>query len=66
VPETIDTGVLATAAADNGVVYFPGKWFFPNEDKHNTLRLSFSTVPEERIVEGVRRLAKTIRAASAS
>jgi DNA-binding transcriptional MocR family regulator len=66
VPETIDTVVLATAAADNGVIYFPGKWFFPNEDKHNTLRLSFSTVPEERIVEGIRRLAETIRLASAS
>ena len=65
-PGTIDTGALATAAADNGVVYFPGKWFFPNEDKHNTLRLSFSTVPEERIAEGVRRLAGTIRTALGS
>jgi 2-aminoadipate transaminase len=66
VPASIDTGELATAAADNGVIYFPGKWFFPNEDQHHTLRLSFSTVPEDRIAEGVRRLGETIRQAVAS
>ena len=65
-PRSIDTTELATAAADNGVIYFPGKWFFPNEDQHHTLRLSFSTVPEDRITEGVRRLAETIRQANAS
>ncbi len=51
-------------AADNGVIYFPGHWFFPNEDRFNTIRLSFSTVPEDRIVEGIRRLASTIRDAA--
>lgn len=66
VPDSIDTDTLATTAADNGVIYFPGKWFFPNEDQHHTLRLSFSTVPEDRIIEGVRRLAETIRQADAS
>lgn len=65
VPESIDTDELATTAAQNGVIYFPGKWFFPHEDKHNTLRLSFSTVPEDRIAEGVRRLAGAIRQAAA-
>jgi 2-aminoadipate transaminase len=65
-PESMDTGAMATAAADNGVIYFPGKWFFPNEDRSNTLRLSFSTVPEDRIVEGVRRLARTIEEAHRS
>ncbi len=62
-PESCDATVLADTAASNGVIYFPGKWFFPNEDSHHTLRLSFSTVPEERIVEGVRRLGDTIRTA---
>lgn len=61
-PETIDTQALSTQAADDGVIYFPGKWFFPNEDQNNTLRLSFSTVPEARIQEGIKRLANTIRA----
>jgi DNA-binding transcriptional MocR family regulator len=62
-PEHLDATALATAAADNGVIYFPGQWFFPNHDHANTLRLSFSTVPEDRIVEGIRRLAHTLREA---
>jgi len=62
-PEHCDATVLSEIAADNGVIYFPGKWFFPNENCHNTLRLSFSTVPESRIVEGVRRLGETIKGA---
>jgi len=60
-PESFDATAFARTAADNGVIYFPGQWFFPNEDQRNTLRLSFSTVPEERIAEGVRRLAESIR-----
>jgi 2-aminoadipate transaminase len=60
-PDELDTGALADTAATNGVIYFPGKWFFPDEDRHHTLRLSYSTVPEARITEGVRRLADTIR-----
>lgn len=65
-PRSINTDQMAAQAADNGVIYFPGKWFFPNEDQHHTLRLSFSTVPEERITEGVRRLAQTIRQTTTS
>ncbi len=60
-PPTCDATSLSQTAADNGVIYFPGKWFYPNEDQHHTLRLSFSTVPEDRIVEGIRRLGETIR-----
>jgi DNA-binding transcriptional MocR family regulator len=63
-PEELNATNLAKLAADNGVIYFPGHWFFPNEDRFNTIRLSFSTVPEARIVEGVRRLADTIRDAA--
>jgi DNA-binding transcriptional MocR family regulator len=65
-PEEFNTTDLAEHAADNGVIYFPGHWFFPNEDRFNTIRLSFSTVPEDRIVEGVRRLGETLRAAGGS
>ena len=62
-PEGMNATDLAIPAADNGVIYFPGHWFFPNHDRYNTIRLSFSTVPEDRIVEGVRRLGETIWAA---
>ncbi len=62
-PEEMNASDLAIRAADNGVIYFPGHWFFPNADRYNMIRLSFSTVPEDRILEGVRRLGETIRAA---
>ena len=60
-PEEFDATEQASLAADNGVIYFPGRWFYPNGERSNTIRLSYSTVPEDRIVEGVRRLADTVR-----
>lgn len=65
-PEQVDATALANEAADNGVIYFPGHWFYPNADRFNAIRLSYSTVPEDRIVEGIRRLGETLRAAPGS
>ncbi len=65
-PGHIDATALAAEAADNGVIYFPGHWFYPDADRFNSIRLSYSTVPEARIVEGIRRLGETlVRAAGA-
>jgi 2-aminoadipate transaminase len=64
-PESIDASQLAHQAASDGVIYFPGQWFYPNEDHANTIRLSYSTVPEERIALGIERLAATIARAMA-
>lgn len=61
-PSTFDVNTFATRAADFGTVVFPGDWFYHARDVTNTIRLSFSTVPEDRIREGVRRLADAIRA----
>ena len=61
-PEAIDVNSFDTIAADHGVIYFPGNWFMPAEPKNNVIRLSFSTVPEERIREGVKRLGDAVRA----
>ncbi|MGB3307668.1 MAG: PLP-dependent aminotransferase family protein [Thermomicrobiales bacterium] len=65
-PATFDVNTFAMHAADFGTVVFPGDWFFHARDVTNTIRLSFSTVPEDRIREGVRRLADAIRAEQAS
>ncbi len=59
-PEHINATELAAEAADNGVIYFPGHWFYPDADRFNAIRLSYSTVPEARIVEGIRRLGETL------
>jgi 2-aminoadipate transaminase len=40
----------------------PGGPFFASEAQHNTLRLSFVTVPPAKIDEGVSRLGALIRA----
>lgn len=60
-PDTIEGAELFEEAAANGVIFFPGEWFFSNRDGGHTLRLSFSTVPENRIALGVQRLGETIR-----
>ena len=65
-PEHINATELANLAADNGVIYFPGHWFYPYADRFNSIRLSYSTVPEARIVEGIRRLGDTLRTAGLS
>lgn len=61
-PEHIDVTTFDTVAADHGVIYFPGNWFMPAEPQNNVIRLSFSTLSEERIREGIRRLADAVRA----
>lgn len=43
------------------VAFVPGDAFFPNGGVKNTLRLNYSNMPEERIHEGVRRLAAAIK-----
>ncbi len=64
---TLPTGYsaddLLPRAADQGVAFFPGSWFYPHQEAHHELRLSFSNLPEERIVEGAHRLAAVIRRA---
>ena len=60
-PEHIDVVELLGQAAHNGVIFFPGHWFYPHQDRRNTFRLSFSTVPEDRIRLGIERLGNVIR-----
>lgn len=60
-PDTIRHETLFDDAARNGVVFFPGRWFDPAHEIDNTVRLSFSTVPEDRIRLGIERLGRTLR-----
>ena len=59
-PAGMDAAALLPAAAERGVTYLPGAWFYPTAPQANTLRLNFSTLPEDRIGEGVRRLGEVI------
>jgi DNA-binding transcriptional MocR family regulator len=61
-PPELDAEELLPIAAARGVVYIPGAWCHPASARssHHALRLNFSTLPEERIVEGVRRLGAVL------
>ncbi len=54
--EGADTDTLLGSAAAAGIIYLPGSWFFPGRTRRNGLRLSFSALPEAKLVEGMRRL----------
>jgi DNA-binding transcriptional MocR family regulator len=58
-PEGVDATELLNEAASQNVVYSPGRLFFI-EGGANRLRLSFGSVPTERVDEGIRRLAQVV------
>jgi 2-aminoadipate transaminase len=59
-PKHIDAMKLLDQALAARVAFVPGAPFYANEPQTNTLRLSFVTVPPERIREGVAILGKLI------
>jgi DNA-binding transcriptional MocR family regulator len=63
-PEHIDAAdLLARSLNTERVAFVPGRAFFADASNGNTLRLSFSCADEAAIDEGMRRLARLIRAA---
>jgi len=60
-PERMDAVSLFPRALDRGVAFTPGGVFFLEGEGERTLRLSFSSVPANRIEEGVRRLGEATR-----
>jgi 2-aminoadipate transaminase len=59
-PKQIDAMKLLDQALAARVAFVPGAPFYANEPETNTLRLSFVTVPPERIREGIAILGKLI------
>ena len=53
-----DGNAYAKRAIEQGVAFVPGAPFFCANPDHATFRLSFATAAEDKIVEGVARLAK--------
>lgn len=60
-PETIDTKEMMKQAVAKGVAYVPGESFFPNIKKKNTMRINYSNMTEDKIVEGIKILAEVIK-----
>ena len=61
-PKHIDAMKLLDEAIAQKVAFVPGSPFYANEPETNTLRLSFVTVPPERIRTGIEILGKLIAA----
>jgi 2-aminoadipate transaminase len=55
-----DTTALSRAALDRGFAFVPGSPFFPDGQGGRNLRLAFSRVADEKIDEGIRRLAELL------
>ncbi|HWV23815.1 MAG TPA: PLP-dependent aminotransferase family protein [Thermomicrobiales bacterium] len=62
-PEGLDAHEVFESGSRHGVIAFPGEWFYPHREVRRDLRLSFSTVPEDRIRLGIQRLGETLREA---
>ncbi|MGA2081549.1 MAG: PLP-dependent aminotransferase family protein [Holophaga sp.] len=60
-PQGFNARTLLTACIERGVVFIPGGAFFPNGGREDTLRLSYSNMPVERIREGIKRLGGAMR-----
>jgi DNA-binding transcriptional MocR family regulator len=60
-PEDVNTVELFKKALEKNVAFVPGDPFYPNEGGQNTCRLSFSSMTEDKIVEGIGRLAAAIK-----
>jgi 2-aminoadipate transaminase len=64
-PPAIDSDAMIPSAVQRGVVYVAGTAFFVDGSGADRIRLSFSAPTPDRIDEGIKRLAATIREALA-
>ncbi|MDI3339692.1 MAG: PLP-dependent aminotransferase family protein [Sphaerobacter sp.] len=62
-PAGLDARELLSAAAAAGVIYLPGSVFYPDLRPSASLRIGFSTLPEERLAAAIERLGGVIAAA---
>ena len=60
-PKHMDATVLLQKAIEHKVAYVAGVDFYPSANVKNDLRLNFSYSTPEQIVEGLNRLAQTIK-----
>ena len=60
-PKQFSAMELLRECLRHNVAFVPGDSFFPNGGVTNALRLNYSNMPEDRIREGIRRIASVIR-----
>ena len=60
-PRYIDTTALMKEGVNRNVAFVPGSAFYAKEPENWHCRLSFVTVPKERIIQGVKILSELVR-----
>lgn len=60
-PEGLDAKELMPKCLAKDVAYVPGGIFYPNGGNANHFRLNYSNMPEDRIVEGIKRLGDVLK-----
>ena len=61
-PAGFDAGELLIHASERGILFLPGRHFYSQQPRPNTLRLGFAAVDEKRIAQGVEKLAALLTA----
>ncbi|MEN3042845.1 MAG: PLP-dependent aminotransferase family protein, partial [Fervidobacterium sp.] len=59
-PEGFDTMDMFETAKEKKIYYIPGEAFTIDDSKSSSMRLSFCLPPEEKIIEGVKRLREVV------
>jgi len=60
-PEHLDAAEVMKKSLEEKVAFVPGQSFFPNGQYKNHGRFNYSNMPEDKIVEGVKRLGKVLK-----
>jgi 2-aminoadipate transaminase len=59
-PQGIDSAHIFSECLKNNVACVPGTPFFPNGTRNNALRLNYSNMSAEQIVEGMKRMGDVL------
>lgn len=60
-PESMDASNVLKRALDEKAAFVPGIAFYANGGKKNNFRLNYSSMSDENIVEGIKRLGKVLK-----
>ncbi|RMD02545.1 PLP-dependent aminotransferase family protein [Clostridium autoethanogenum] len=60
-PSNMDASDIFTKAIKNNVAFVAGESFFPNANFKNSFRLNYSNMPDDRIIEGIKRLGEVLK-----
>lgn len=62
-PPELNARDVMLKAIEKNVAFVPGGSFFPNGGQENTMRLNYSNMPDDLIIEGIKRLGEVLHEA---